>query len=195
MRMIRPEQLKHLRETYPTGTRVELVQMDDAQAPPIGTKGTVTGVDDTGSLLVDWDNGSGLNVIWGVDVVRKVPSMTDTIREQILAIRDTGLTNMAGQRPRLLRTGLLPRRTPQGVRALHHDRRGRITASSQKSQTALLVVVKKPLKGIPSSGRCMCLLSFWFVFDLNIRDCSWHLILLRFIFMSRIRLHLLTTGT
>ena len=94
MRMIRTEQLKHLRETYPTGTRVELVQMDDAQAPPIGTKGTVTGVDDTGSLLVDWDNGSGLNVIWGVDVVRKVPSMTDTIREQILAIRDTGLTNM-----------------------------------------------------------------------------------------------------
>ena len=94
MRMIRPEQLKQLRETYPTGTRVELVQMDDAQAPPIGTKGTVTGVDDTGSLLVDWDNGSGLNVIWGVDVVRKVPSMTDTIREQILAIRDTGLTNM-----------------------------------------------------------------------------------------------------
>ena len=94
MRMIRPEQLKQLRETYPTGTRVELVQMDDAQAPPIGTKGTITGVDDTGSLLVDWDNGSGLNVIWGVDVVRKVPSMTDTIREQILAIRDTGLTNM-----------------------------------------------------------------------------------------------------
>ena len=94
MRMIRPEQLKRLRETYPTGTRVELVQMDDAQAPPIGTKGTVTGVDDTGSLLVNWDNGSGLNVIWGVDVVRKVPSMTDTIREQILAIRDTGLTNM-----------------------------------------------------------------------------------------------------
>ncbi len=92
--MIRPEQLKHLRETYPTGTRVELVQMDDAQAPPIGTKGTVTGVDDTGSLLVDWDNGSGLNVIWGVDVVRKVSSMTDTIRDQILAIRDTGLTNM-----------------------------------------------------------------------------------------------------
>lgn len=94
MRMIRPEQLKRLRETYPAGTRVELVQMDDTQAPPIGTKGTVTGVDDTGSLLVDWDNGSGLNVIWGIDVVRKVAAMTDTIRSQILAIRDTGLTNM-----------------------------------------------------------------------------------------------------
>ena len=95
MKAIRPDQLKRLRETYPAGTRVELVQMDDQQAPPTGTKGTVTGVDDTGSLLVDWDNGSGLNVIWGVDVVRKVePIMTRKVREQILAIRDTGLTNM-----------------------------------------------------------------------------------------------------
>jgi hypothetical protein len=51
--------------------------MDDAQAPPMGTHGTVTGVDDTGSLLVDWDNGSGLNVIWGVDVVRKVVAADD----------------------------------------------------------------------------------------------------------------------
>ena len=72
MRMIRPEQLKRLRETYPAGTRVVLVQMDDLHALPIGTKGTVAGLDDMGSLLVDWDNGSGLNVIWGVDVVRKV---------------------------------------------------------------------------------------------------------------------------
>ena len=95
MKMIRPEQLAHLRSTYPPGTRVELVQMDDQQTPPTGTKGTVTGVDDTGSLLVEWDNGSGLNVIWGVDVVRKVePILTEMIRDQILAIRDTGLTNM-----------------------------------------------------------------------------------------------------
>lgn len=72
MRMIRAEQLKRLRETYSAGTRVVLVRMDDLHAPPIGTKGTVAGVDDMGSLLVDWDNGSGLNVIWGVDVVRKV---------------------------------------------------------------------------------------------------------------------------
>ena len=57
---------------YPAGTRVELVRMDDAQAPPVGTKGTVKGVDDTGSLLMRWDNGSGLNVVYGEDVVRKV---------------------------------------------------------------------------------------------------------------------------
>lgn len=77
MRMIREEQLKNLRQAYPAGTRVELLQMDDAQAPPIGTMGTVTGVDDTGSLLVNWDNGSGLNVIWGVDVLRKAVGGND----------------------------------------------------------------------------------------------------------------------
>ena len=60
-----------LRE-YPAGTRVELVRMDDAQAPPVGTKGTVKGVDDTGSLLMRWDNGSGLNVVYVEDIVRKV---------------------------------------------------------------------------------------------------------------------------
>ena len=70
MRMITKEQLEALRSRYPAGTRVELLQMDDVQAPPIGTKGTVTGVDD--SLMVNWDNGSGLNVIYGIDRVRKV---------------------------------------------------------------------------------------------------------------------------
>ena len=44
-----------------------------AQAPPVGTRGTVIGVDDTGSIMVAWDNGSGLNVIYGVDRCRKVP--------------------------------------------------------------------------------------------------------------------------
>ena len=71
MRMITSTELNTPRSRYPIGTRVELLQMDDVQAPPIGTKGTVTGIDDTGSLLVNWDNGSGLNVIYGIDRVRK----------------------------------------------------------------------------------------------------------------------------
>lgn len=66
------EIVERVRRQYPVGTRVELVQMDDMQAPPIGTKGTVTGVDDTASLLVAWDNGSHLNVIYGEDAVRKI---------------------------------------------------------------------------------------------------------------------------
>ena len=61
-----------VRKNYPAGTRVQLLSMDDPQAPPVGTKGTVVGVDDTGSIMVNWDNGSGLNVIYGVDVVRKI---------------------------------------------------------------------------------------------------------------------------
>ena len=60
------ETVEGIRKKYPAGTRVELVRMDDAQAPPIGTKGTVKGVDDTGSLLMRWDNGSSLN-----DVLRR----------------------------------------------------------------------------------------------------------------------------
>ena len=72
MRFPNKEQIELLRKKYPTGTRVELLQMEDMQAPPRGTKGTVYGVDDTGSLLVHWDNGSGLNVIYGVDSCRIV---------------------------------------------------------------------------------------------------------------------------
>ena len=60
-----------LRSRYPKGTRVELLRMDDPQAPPIGTKGTVQGVDDAGSIMVAWDNGSGLNVVYGEDLCRK----------------------------------------------------------------------------------------------------------------------------
>ena len=46
--------------------------MDGPQAPPIGIRGTVIGVDDTASILVRWDNGSGLNVVYGEDECRKV---------------------------------------------------------------------------------------------------------------------------
>ena len=72
MRFPNRETVERVRQQYPIGCRVELVRMDDPQAPPIGTRGTVIGVDDTASVLVCWDNGSGLNVIYGVDECRKV---------------------------------------------------------------------------------------------------------------------------
>jgi len=72
MQFPRRETVERIRREYPVGCRVELLRMDDPQAPPIGTKGTVRGVDDTGSVLVRWDNGSGLNVVYGEDVCRKV---------------------------------------------------------------------------------------------------------------------------
>lgn len=71
------EIVERVRSQYPTGTRVELVRMDDVQAPSIGTKGTVVGVDDTASIMVEWDNGSYLNVVYGEDACRKSKISTD----------------------------------------------------------------------------------------------------------------------
>ena len=65
------EVVERLRKQYPAGCRVELLHMDDMQAPPIGTKGTVIGVDDIGSIMVRWDNGSGLSVAYGEDSCRR----------------------------------------------------------------------------------------------------------------------------
>lgn len=61
------ELVEKIRRQYPAGCRVQLDEMDDVQAPLIGTKGTVTGVDDIGSIMVDWDNGSKLNIVYGED--------------------------------------------------------------------------------------------------------------------------------
>lgn len=57
---------------FPKGSRVKLIFMDDSQAPKSGTLGTVRGVDDIGSILVDWDSGSSLNVLQGVDRIELV---------------------------------------------------------------------------------------------------------------------------
>lgn len=69
---VKKEIVQTLRKQYPEGTRVKLVKMDDPQAPPMGTRGTVIGVDDIGSIMVRWDNGSSLNVIYGEDAVSRV---------------------------------------------------------------------------------------------------------------------------
>lgn len=70
MRFPSREVVENLRKEYPVGSIVELVEMEDPQAPPIGTKGTVRGVDDTGSIMVAWENGSRLNVVYGEDTCR-----------------------------------------------------------------------------------------------------------------------------
>lgn len=55
---ITQEQLDKLRMQFPKGAKVRLVKMDDFQAPPIGTEGEVTEVDDTGTIHVQWATGS-----------------------------------------------------------------------------------------------------------------------------------------
>ena len=78
---VKREVIERLRREYPEGTRVELLCMDDVQAPPVGTKGTVLAVDDAGSLIMRWDNGSGLNVVFdGGDRVKKLDANKDEIQ-------------------------------------------------------------------------------------------------------------------
>ncbi len=71
MRLPSKEQVEAVRARYPKGTRVELVSMSDkyARFTP-GDRGTVEHVDDTGTIFVHWDCGSGLGVVYGVDRIR-----------------------------------------------------------------------------------------------------------------------------
>lgn len=64
--------LKRIKSSYPNGTRVRLVHMDDPHPVPVGTLGTVLDVDGIGSLLVSWDNGQSRNVLYGIDKIEKV---------------------------------------------------------------------------------------------------------------------------
>ena len=66
------ETVEALRRAYPIGCTVELVEMDDPQAPPIGTRGEVIAVDDIGTIHVAWSTGSGLGVAWGQNRCRRV---------------------------------------------------------------------------------------------------------------------------
>ncbi|MGI6700764.1 MAG: DUF4314 domain-containing protein [Christensenellales bacterium] len=70
---IRPEVLKRLREEYPPGCTVELIEMNDPyRSMPTGMRGKVTLVDDAGGIHVDWENGSTLAAIHGIDRIKRI---------------------------------------------------------------------------------------------------------------------------
>jgi hypothetical protein len=73
MNIIHPEMLKQLRSNYTPGTRVMLLKMNDpyTKLQP-GDKGTVTSVDDMGTIHVSWDSGSSLGVVFGEDLCKKI---------------------------------------------------------------------------------------------------------------------------
>lgn len=69
------ETLKNLRKNYPKGSKVRLIQMDDPYTTiPKGTVGTVSKVDDAGTIHVSWETGSSLGIVYGVDVILKLYS-------------------------------------------------------------------------------------------------------------------------
>ena len=62
-----------LKASYPEGTRLELISMDDPYSPiPSGTRGTVKYVDDIGQIGMEWDNGSSLSLVPDEDSFRKL---------------------------------------------------------------------------------------------------------------------------
>ena len=70
---IRKETVELLKKQFTTGTRVELVRMEDSyRTLSPGEKGTVTCVDDIGTIHVNWDCGSTLGIAYGVDICRKI---------------------------------------------------------------------------------------------------------------------------
>ena len=70
MKMPTRREVEQIKARYTKGMRIEMIFMDDPHAPPAGTRGEIITVDDLGDLVVAWDNGSGLNVVPGVDQVR-----------------------------------------------------------------------------------------------------------------------------
>ena len=67
------ETVERLRQQYPKGTRVELISMDDPHMKlKLGERGTVSVVDDIGTVFVNWDCGSNLGVVYGEDHIRKI---------------------------------------------------------------------------------------------------------------------------
>ena len=73
--MISNNDVSAIKRTYLPGMRIRLLKMDDVQAPPVGTEGTVQGVDDVGSVMVAWDTGSRLNVVLDEDKIEVIPGL------------------------------------------------------------------------------------------------------------------------
>ena len=64
MQLPSKDDLVVLREKYPAGTRIRLVQMGQDPYPiPPGTIGEVTHIDDCGSIFMRWENGRSLALI------------------------------------------------------------------------------------------------------------------------------------
>ncbi|NCD07606.1 MAG: DUF4314 domain-containing protein [Spirochaetia bacterium] len=72
MSNITKNQLENLRKQYPIGCVVKLISMDDSFAPKRGTLGKVFYIDDTGTIHVNWDNGSTLGILFGVDKIERI---------------------------------------------------------------------------------------------------------------------------
>lgn len=87
----RKETVERLRRDYPVGCRVVLDEMDDPYCKlPIGGQGTCRGVDDAGNIMVGWDFGSSLSVVYGADRCHRIGTESEMkVTVEWLANRNT----------------------------------------------------------------------------------------------------------
>ncbi|MCQ2437553.1 MAG: DUF4314 domain-containing protein [Clostridia bacterium] len=65
--------VQRVRKMYPSGTHVELIEMDDPYTDmPPGLRGMVGWVDDIATVHIFWENGSRLGALYGIDRIRKI---------------------------------------------------------------------------------------------------------------------------
>ena len=74
MRFPSNEEVQRIREQYPIGTLVELINLDDPYNRSLhpGDIGEISHIDDVGTIFVNWRNGSGLGLVVGVDEFRVI---------------------------------------------------------------------------------------------------------------------------
>ncbi len=80
MRTMSEKRIKFYKEQYPPGTRICLDSMgdDDPDPVPSGTEGSVSFVDDVGTVFVNFDNGRSLGVCPEVDSFHKISKQTES---------------------------------------------------------------------------------------------------------------------
>ena len=77
---------KRYKEQYPKGTRLELISMEDPQAFPPGTRGTVQFV---GSIHMNWDNGRTLALVPKEDSFRKLTEQEIEQEQNAMCVEET----------------------------------------------------------------------------------------------------------
>ena len=61
---------KELRKSYPPGTRLEILHMEDPQPVEDGMRGVIEHIDDQANMHMKWDNGRGIAVDPEIDTFR-----------------------------------------------------------------------------------------------------------------------------
>ena len=84
MKTMSEQQIKYYKEKFPAGTRVQLDRMGDDPNPiPNGTKGTVSAVDDVGTIICNFDNGRCLGICPEVDSFHVIHEQEETLETKM----------------------------------------------------------------------------------------------------------------